>query len=862
MSALPAPTPETAPFQPLAYGEWEASPEAARIADPLEKIQKYDDRTRRDLFKAGLYDQDAEAEISAAGADQALRAGLIASPEEYAPVAKDRDSNFYARQLIQAGDTEKAQAVYRYNSFLSRPDTDPETLERARLAAEIDEPTKNELTRKAVRAGELPFAVVPDKDGNPVFELDPELGALDRTQILDLAGEDFDARFLPDLERQFARVSGTNYTPAQFRQASVFDGFLKEQIKTDEFLFGELEKAQTEYDRTGQLSTETQESLDRTLAGLDADNEFAPATRSRLIRDTIKRGAKPEGYDPENPGQHIQYLEDGTAWLPEQTIFDAAKHDALVDSLNITPEQKENAKKLRASRLESVAPAMVDAMGANPDALDFYETSKAAGKTDSEIATEWYGKAENYSWLGNRARSIGMSVDDAFVGLVQSGAAVLGSESAMEGLQARQQDIARNREYARLSGDSYGVGMSTLNAVTPMVADLLAGLLVSAVATPVAGVAVASARTVASSLIRGVARQALKEGSIMASRQFLRTGTGTAARTLANMSNDVVVNMARSVAGQTGVAASSFTRSAGSAYVQAYSALDAQTNPAGQPLYSDEEKRKIALGTAMIAGTSTAAITLGFGKILGGGVEDFVTGKIGTGVLRRVFGATDDQIVSATRTSALAILKAAGAESAEEATDQLVGNVIQSLGTGEEFRLGPALKEALEAGLVGGLLGAGTKSIEVGIDKYRDAKVVALEKANAPAAAAALEAKNKAAATTPAAKPTVINQDGLRIQENPPLSPDPFSYGEEDPDAQPGQGAPLVIPEDFTPLSGDLSAGYGDEPAVGITDTAGAVRVSAAEIESQIDAVDVQIADLKVVPTKARRSAAPAASRN
>lgn len=847
MSAPSTTTPETAPFQPLAYGEWESTPEAARIEDPLAKVQAYDNRLRKDLFKAGLYDGSAEAEITAAGADQALRAGLIADPAEYAPAAKPRDPNFLARQLVRRGDTAKAQDIYRYQSLLSRPDTDPDTLERARQAAQLDPETENELVRKAVRAGELPFAIVPDKDGNAIFEIDPELGALDRQQILDLAGDDVDPRFLPDLERQLTRVPGTNYTPAQFRQSAVFDGFLKEQIKTDEFLFGQLEQAQSEYDRTGQLSPETQESLDRSLAALDVDGEFSPETRGRLIRDTIRRGSRPEDFDPENPQAHIQYLEDGTVWLPEQVIFDQAKHDQVLDSLTVTPEQKENAKKLRQGRLESIAPAMVDAMGADPDALEFFEKSKAAGKSDVDIATEWYSKPENYSSFSNRARSFGMSLIEAGPGLFQSIGALAGSESAMESLKTRAQDTARNQEYARLFGDSYGVGQSLLNTSSQVAVDLLAGIAVSAVATPVAGAGVVGARAAAGSLVRGLARTAISEGARSTAAGFLRSGAGSAARTLATMGDDVATNLARSIAQQTGVAASSFTRSAGSAYVSAYSALDAQTNPAGQPLFSDEEKRKIALGTALTAGTATAAITLGFGKILGGGVEDFVTGKIGTGVLKRIFGATDDQITAATRTSALAILKAAGAEAPEEAVDQLVGNVIQALGTGEEFRLGPALKEALEAGLVGGLLGAGTKSIEVGIDKYRSPKVVALEKSGSPATAAVLEAATKAKAEAPAAKPTVINQDGLRIQDNPPLSPDPFTYGEEDPDAPNPALTPSTPPPATDALSPDPFS-YGLEETVGITDTGGAVRVSAAEIEGQIDAVDVQLADLKVVP--------------
>lgn len=855
--ALPPTTSEPAPFQPIDFGTWESTPEAARVQDPLQKIQAYDNRLRKDLFAAGMYDAEAEAEIAAAGADQAIRQGLIASPEEYAPVAKPRDPGFLARQLTRKGDSAKAQDIFRYQSFLSRPDTDPETLERARLAAQLDPETENELVRSAVRSGELPFAVVSDKDGNPVFEIDPELGALDRQQILDLAGDDVDPRFLPDLERQLTRVTGTNYTPAQFRQAAVFDSFLKRQAAEDPFLGDVLQRAQTEYDRTGQLSTETQEELDRNLAALDADNEFAPATRARLIRDTIKRGSKPEAYDPENPQQHIQYLEDGTVWLPEQVIFDQAKHDTLLDSLDITPEQREAAKKLRAGRLDAIAPSMVDAMGADPDALEFFEKSKAAGKTDAEIATEWYSKPENYGSFSNRARSFGMSLIEAGPGLVQSVAALAGSDSAREALAARAQDTARNEEYARLFGDSYGVGQSLLNTSSQVAADLLAGLAVSAVATPVAGAAVAGSRAAASSLVRGLARTALTEGARSTAAGFLRSATGSAARTLATMGDDVATNLARSIASQTGVAASSFTRSAGSAYVQAYSALDAQTNAQGQPLYSDAEKRKIALGTAMTAGTATAAITLGFGKLLGPGVEGLVTGKLGTSALRRLFGATDDQIISATRESALAILKSAGQEAPEEAVDQLVGNVIQAVGTGEEFRLGPALKEALEAGLVGGLLGAGTKSIELGVDKFRSPKVEALEKAGAPATAAALEAATKAQAEAPAAQPTVINQDGLRIQDNPPLSPDPFTYGEEDPDA-PNPVLEPSAPPVYEP--GDLAAGYGDEPAVGITDTGGAVRVSAAEIEGQIDAVDVQLADLKVVPAnetegqKARRT--------
>jgi hypothetical protein len=819
-------------YTPVDFGTWSASPEGARIEDPLQKIRGYDDRLRKDLYREGLYTEETEKQIVQAGADQALRAGHITDPAEYAPPisATAPDENFIASALIGEGNTEKASAIYRLQSFRGRADTAPETLARAEQEAALDPTEVNRLTKAAVRTGKLPFAVVQNDKGEQILEVDPELGALSREELLDLADTvpgGVDPRVLPMLEKQFTRATGSNYTPAQARQESIFSKFISEKGKTDDFLAGQIDDAISEYNRAGAVSTETREALDRTLTALDADNEFSPASRTRYVDDMIKRAARPEGYDPENPQQHVQYLNDGSVWLPDQVVFNEAEYKGTLDKLTgITTEQKEAAIAQREARLEAVAPQYVDAMGADPDALDFYTKSKAEGKTDSQIATEWYGDKTKYSAAANRLRSVGMGFADATKGFVESiQAMAFDDKEAMASLVARRENMARNEEYARMSGDTYGIGQAALTVAPQVAVDLLVASAVSLVGTPVAGAAVIVARMAGMSAVRSLARSTITAGTKSTLKTFVRGGAVRAATALGTLGDDLVKKMALEVgpqkavgaaisrmantAGtQTALASTTFARAAGSSYLSTYSALDAQTLPNGTPRYTDEEKRKIALGTATVSGISTAAITLGFGAILGPGVEGLVSGKLGTRALKSMFGMTDETIVSASRSSALAILKSAGSEAPEEAVDQLLSGVYEKIASGEEFRLGPALKEALEAGAVGGLLGAGAGAIQALATKPRDPAVAKLEAAGAPLTAAAVEAQ-----TTP---PTP-ERGGLVEQPGLPPTPDTFSYGDED----------QVDPE---------------------AQTQGAVRVTVEEITADLDEVSVELAGLKVAP--------------
>ena len=838
-------------YEPIDFDTFSATPEGQRAPDDLSRIRAYDDRLRKDLFRQGLLTPDVESEIVNAGADQALRAGLVQDPAEYAaPIATTTpDESWVASQLHRSGDREKANAIFRSQAFRSRPDTAPETLARAEEEAAVDPATVNALTRKAVQAGQLPFAVVNDDEGNTIVEVDPELGQLSPEEIADLADTipgGVDPRVLPKIAEQLTRKPGSNYTPAQARQETVFNKWLGEVGKTDEFLADQIDRAVAEYNRAGSVSDETRSALDRSLEALDVDREFAPATKRRLLDDVIKRAAKPEAYDPDRPEQHVQYLNDGSVWLPDQVVFNENEYKGTLDKLTaITPEQKEAAIALREARLAAIAPQYVDAMGADPEALDFYTEAKAAGKTDSQIATEWFGDKNRYSAVSNRLRSVGMGFADATKGFVESiQAMAFDDKDAMASLLARRENMARNEEYARLSGDSYGIGQAALTTAPQVAADLIVAGGASLVATPAAGAAILGARAAGTSAIRSLARSAVSAGTKSTLKTFIRGGAVRTATALATLGDDVVGQMARTAGTQSALAATTFARAAGSSYVSTYAALDAQKLPNGTPRYSDEEKRKIALGTATLSGVSTAAITLGFGALLGPGVEGLVSGKIGTTALRNVFRMTDDQIVAASKSAAVSILKSAGAEAPEEAADQLLSGIYEKVATGEEFRLGPALKEALEAGAVGGILGAGSGAIEAfAQSRNRNPLVTKLEEAGAPATAKAVEA---------VAAPATSDRGGLVEQPGLPPTPDTFSYGDEDqvdPQAQPRPVERGGLVEQPGLASTPDVFSYGDEGQVDPeTQGLGAVRVTAEEIAADLDEVSIELAGLKVEP--------------
>lgn len=635
-------------FEPLPYSAFSATPEAARLPDEGSRIKAYDDRLRQDLFARGLYDDAAEEQIASASAQQRTDLGI--EDTSAAPAI--------GKLAFQIGDYDSAR--------------------RAEAGEEVD---ALGITQRAVRGHHVPFATVDTPDGT-VLEVDADLGPRNKEEILELArsSPNFDYRALPHLEKELTRVPGSNYTPAQIRQARSFENFVTAQGKSDKYLDRVIEIAQDSYNRGDfEEYTKNRGVIMARLDVLDGDKEFSEETRGRLLDDVVKRSASMDDYDPAKPENSVQFLNSGEVVLPHQTVLNKDLYEKTLDKLTISDEQKEQALAAREPRLAALAPLFVDALGADPDALDAYTKARAAGETDAGFVEKYFSDPKNYSKLGNRVNAVGMAFKDAVLGIPLSAAALVGNERARDAMIGMAQDRARNEKYAELFGDKYGLGQTVVNTAPQVVADLL----VTRGAGMVARNGVQAATRGLSAATRGAVGTAIREGA-----------PGTALKALAS---DTALNFG-AMSGVT------FLRSAGSQYASVYSALGDE--------YSEEEKRRIALGAATVSGLATAGITAGFSLMGAGGVEDLATGKLTSGMLKKSFGLTDDVVAEGVRSSAKAVLGGALSEGAEEGIDQLVTDMTAKFATDEDFRLGPALKEALEAGLVGGIFGGVAGAVE------------------------------------------------------------------------------------------------------------------------------------------------------
>lgn len=717
--------------------------------DPLDTIKAYRDSVSIDLLKSGQYDDALVADIDKRLFAYASGQGLLpADNPESAYLSRPDDADYRDMQrhvadegvrsvltdyLAASGDRVREAYGSDTEGYRTRLDES-----RAAAAQAVADPAvRNDALKAATLAGDRPFAVLRDAEGNESLFLSPELRqysgndealasmfeanpGLDRTRIGEIRSklrvpEGYD-KPLFDIERQGDFLSAVADAAAKDPVLGSSISSLKEAA--DKGITG------TWAETIGRIDA------DPGLAALRA--EFPDADERRaFLEDYVKRVSAP-AVNEEDVDANVMVLSTGERVLPLGVMLNRKMFDrTLAESTNIPDAQKDVIRATRDQQVSALAPDSFRIIAENrSDFTKFLDERKAQGKSNAEILDEWMSDPENYSSARSYLGGIGESLVEGFGGLFMYPAALAGNQSATKALRDLQESDAERRAYAQLFGKNLDWKYDASRLIAPVAADITATL-----ATGGAAATVVAAKTSVRSAMRETLRTALSAGTKNLLRNAVtRRAPGASIDEAITIAGRDLANTLTRGATTSAMLGTAFNRSAGSTYVQLLSTLSEQKNPDGTPKYTSEKAREIALNHGLIAGAVTAAVTGGFSFLGRGGVESIYDGLTARqwGRIARNLRNDFDKLAPSVRegldpTNARTLLdsvirksvkplflKAGQAsldEAGEEALDQFIGYFNQSIATGEKINPFAAAKEALYAGMLGGMLGGGVVTL-------------------------------------------------------------------------------------------------------------------------------------------------------
>lgn len=432
-----------------------------------------------------------------------------------------------------------------------------------------------------------------------------------------------------------------------------------------------------------------------------------------------------------------------------------ANDEVFENSIKAHPELSENTKKLLIENRDVVLQdKFEDYSNVLHDSKYAEEWSEAlllgrqAGKKDVDIFKEFTSNEDVFSELGARASGIAASVGDSLLSLMFLVPAAFGNETGKAGLQMIAQEQADRRQVAQMFGAEFGVGQDIMEAIAPMIVDIVATRGLATAASRLGGAAFLTAtkggsKLTAAGMIKGITTNVLRAGD----ETFEAVAKTAVARGLIKESTEAGGRAAtikalkaynHTVAQKLGVSVGTFvpaaSRSAAMSYGNMYNQLKAT-----HPEMSDDEIHDRAMGFAMVTGAATGIITSAFSMIGRGGVESallngmsFKEAKYLLGALGNTGGFTDDALKTAMgkvlreslskhsyqflRTGKK-IAKNAIDEAMEEGMDQLVNSFVEDVALDQNTPLAERWNQTVHAAIVGGALGAGVPAIQAGASR-------------------------------------------------------------------------------------------------------------------------------------------------
>jgi hypothetical protein len=615
------------------FDQWVDSEEAQGL-EGIDKIKAYGDHYRTTQFAAGSYNPQQAQLVDRQLFDLARNSGFVEGEEEeayaqfVAPTPKEPTNQDLAQVVEhQYGVEGKGLTPVRdYLSLRNISGADEDLVaERAEAAAEYLTPEKiDEAKRFAAQRGDIPLHASPVEGGLDI-EVSPflEEDEITNEMLVDIAkSQGIDSRYLPQIKDLISKPAGLNVSKAR----AVRNMEIRSVVaSSDDEAITQVRDRVLSLVKDGDLAYARNVAQDAARSGA-----LSRQYSSNDVVDAVMDYAK-VATQKDQPS----ILSTGEVMMPHALLTRGEDHDALVDSLDISDEQKALTKESRSIRLAQMAPHMhkVATAAAGSEYTEFYEQGKASGKSDAAIIEEWFSDDDNFSGSRQMLEGAGTGFLRGFGGLVLYPLALAGNETARKDLARLQEDESHRQEYASLFGEEFGIGYSIVTTAPEVAADILLSIPTGGAA----GVASAGTRWTMKQGAKVVLRDALSTSARATTAAAIKKGAPGSITAALELSGRSFTQKLGTLAQTTlATAPTAYSRSAGATYASTYSALEAK-----HPEWSAEKIRTAALGHANITGMLTVGIMSAFSglalaspKYFGAGVEEWAT-SLGDGLTVR-----------------------------------------------------------------------------------------------------------------------------------------------------------------------------------------------------------------------------------
>lgn len=773
------------------------------LAEPTTNLKKYTDYVRTSYYNAGALNKETEDQITAGVADRLQMEGLITddmSDDDKESVFSsivnpsrntDTDARFVLNHIstgsedgMQANDV-KASTLANYLSMRERSPSEAEGFKPYVDEILADKSLVKRARMSAVDRGEFSIAALDEEDGKRTLYAGPNArpeaiggevsslvasGALSSSDLFrvndfvkpingGLSNAAEDSRY-ETFKRTVGDIAKTDKDLNQLLEGSA--SALKEEKEaalrtTGESIWEGTKKVVTyPFIKGAELIVDTFDGeqkqpkyapdtkLSDVLAGNAAFNKRFSAAEIEKFSDALVNTVAGAPYRADRPETGIAADSMGNVIIAPNLLANVAQFEKAVALAPLNKEQQKAATTQRGVLLKQSAPDILKAiLEEDPEAAGKLAKAKADGLSDDKFIESYVADSKNYDAFDIRLEQFGKSAWKTLAEIPLGIAALSGNEWAAKEMGEMIQDQSRRQEFAGLFGDKFGVGFEILNTAPQVAADI--GLTIGTAGVFAGAKALAKTGALsARAMLRGSAKMALSEVDEVAATSFRQAAEAGGEQYLSKSLKEIGRSVGEKFGELSPLAATTFTRSAGSAFGSIYNQLPDDM--------SHEEKYKTALPTALAMGLSTSVITVGMSWLDLGGTESIATrairkmrgsetdAAVTSGALAAADNAVpvskmnmrqakqvyqdlynegavvgDKVIMDALKSSITGTyknwirttMKGGASESFEEALDQAVGIALEDAALDRETPIVNKVSQVFNAGLIGGAFGTG-----------------------------------------------------------------------------------------------------------------------------------------------------------
>ena len=783
------------------YDDWVTNQKD--LAEPTTNLKKYTDYVRTSYYNAGALNKETEDQITAGVADRLQMEGLITddmSDDDKESVFSsivnpsrntDTDARFVLNHIstgsedgMQANDV-KASTLANYLSMRERSPSEAEGFKPYVDEILADKSLVKRARMSAVDRGEFSIAALDEEDGKRTLYAGPNArpeaiggevsslvasGALSSSDLFrvndfvkpingGLSNAAEDSRY-ETFKRTVGDIAKTDKDLNQLLEGSA--SALKEEKEaalrtTGESIWEGTKKVVTyPFIKGAELIVDTFDGeqkqpkyapdtkLSDVLAGNAAFNKRFSAAEIEKFSDALVNTVAGAPYRADRPETGIAADSMGNVIIAPNLLANVAQFEKAVALAPLNKEQQKAATTQRGVLLKQSAPDILKViLEEDPEAAGKLAKAKADGLSDDKFIESYVADSKNYDAFDIRLEQFGKSAWKTLAEIPLGIAALSGNEWAAKEMGEMIQDQSRRQEFAGLFGDKFGVGFEILNTAPQVAADI--GLTIGTAGAFAGAKALAKTGALsARAMLRGSAKMALSEVDEVAATSFRQAAEAGGEQYLSKSLKEIGRSVGEKFGELSPLAATTFTRSAGSAFGSIYNQLPDDM--------SHEEKYKTALPTALAMGLSTSVITVGMSWLDLGGTESIATkairkmrgsetdAAVTSGALaaadnaipvskmnmrqaKQVYqdlynegAAVGDKVIMDALKSSITgtyknwirtTMKGGASESFEEALDQAVGIALEDAALDRETPIVNKVSQVFNAGLIGGAFGTG-----------------------------------------------------------------------------------------------------------------------------------------------------------